>query len=205
MFILAAFRLVDALIQPMPLGSWPILNTRTLAAALVVGAMAWLAARVREEPAHLGGAATRHALILGAHVLAIGWVSAEISLIFGERAYASSAVDLPAGVARAELAEQVALSVAWALYAVGLVAAGFRRRYAPARYLAIALFGLTIVKVMTKDITELDRVYQMLSVLGVGVLLVSASYLYQRMAATRDSAARRDQQAAADTPASPSR
>ncbi|MBA2354664.1 MAG: DUF2339 domain-containing protein, partial [Acidobacteria bacterium] len=59
LFILAAFRLVDALIQPMPLGSWPILNTRTLAAALVVGAMAWLAARVREEPAHLGGAATR--------------------------------------------------------------------------------------------------------------------------------------------------
>jgi uncharacterized membrane protein len=75
--------------------------------------------------------------------------------------------------------------VTWALYAVGLVAAGFRRAYAPARYLAIALFGLTLVKVMTKDIAELDRVYQMLSVLAVGALLVAASYLYQRVAAAR--------------------
>ena len=57
--------------------------------------------------------------------------------------------------------------------------------YAPARYLAIALFGLTIVKVMTKDIAELDRVYQMLSVLALGALLVVASYLYQRMATQR--------------------
>jgi uncharacterized membrane protein len=94
---------------------------------------------------------------------------------------------LPAGAARAELAQQVALSVAWALYAVGLVAAGFRRGYAPARYLAIALFALTILKVLTKDIAELDRVYRMLSVLGLGALLVAASYLYQRMAASRDS------------------
>ena len=76
----------------------------------------------------------------------------------------------------------MALSIAWALYAVGLVAIGFRRDYAPARYLAIALFALTLLKVMTKDIAELDRVYQMLSVLIVGALLVAASYLYQRMA-----------------------
>jgi len=39
---------------------------------------------------------------------------------------------------------------------------------------------------MTRDVAELDRVYQMLSVLGVGVLLVSASYLYQRMTRTPD-------------------
>ena len=111
---------------------------------------------------------SRHGLIIGANVLAIAWISAEIALVFGERAYASSAAGLPAGAARAELAQQVALSVAWALYAVGLVAAGFRRGYAPARYLAIALFGLTILKVLTKDIAELDRVYRMLSVLGLG-------------------------------------
>ena len=129
----------------------------------------------------------RHGLIVGANVLAIAWISAEIALVFGERAYASSAAGLPAGAARAELAQQVALSVAWALYAVGLVAAGFRRGYAPARYLAIALFGLTILKVLTKDIAELDRVYRMLSVLGLGALLVAASYLYQRMATSRDS------------------
>lgn len=181
LFAMAALRLVDTLAMPMAVGTWPLVNVRALAAAAVIGAMAWLARRTSEAPEHLGGDLVRHTLIVTANILAIAWISAEIAHVFSERAYASSAAGLPSGAARAELGEQVALSVAWALYAVGLVAAGFRRGYAPARYLAIALFGLTIVKVMTKDIAELDRVYQMLSVLGVGALLVAASYLYQRM------------------------
>ena len=186
LFALAAVRLVDALVKPLPVGTWPIVNTRALAAAIVVGAMAWLATRVRDaEDGAVGGPPARDLLVLGANVLALGWISAEIVLFFAQRALAASVGDQPAGVARAELSQQVALSVAWALYAVGLVAAGFWRAYAPARYLAIALFGLTLVKVMTKDIAELDRVYQMLSVLAVGVLLVAASYLYQRVAAAR--------------------
>ncbi|BCS35268.1 hypothetical protein TBR22_A44950 [Luteitalea sp. TBR-22] len=185
LFVMAAMRLAEALVAPMPVGTWPIVNTRTLAAIVVIAAMAWLAARAKDAPDHFGGPMARHALVVGANVLAIGWISSEIVLVFGQRALAASTDDRPADVARAELAEQVALSVSWALYAVGLVAAGFWRAYAPARYLAIALFGLTLVKVMTKDIAELDRVYQMLSVLGVGALLVAASYLYQRVAAAR--------------------
>ncbi|MCC6165376.1 MAG: DUF2339 domain-containing protein [Acidobacteria bacterium] len=183
---LSALRLLEALGASMPVGTWPIVNTRTLATVVVVGAMAWLAARARDIPTLFGGPWARHTLIVVANMLAIAWVSAEIIHVFAERALAASTADLPAGAARAELGQQVALSVAWALYAVGLVAAGFRSGYAPARYLAIALFGLTIVKVMTRDVAELDRVYQMLSVLGVGVLLVSASYLYQRMTRTPD-------------------
>lgn len=179
---LGALRLVDSLATPMALGTWPVFNARALSALAVIGAMAWLAARSREAPDPPGGPLVRHALVIAANILAVAWISAEIAHVFAERAYASSAAGLPAGAARAALGQQVALSVAWALYAVGLVAAGFRRGYAPARYLAIALFGLTIVKVMTKDIAELDRLYQMLSVLGVGVLLVAASYLYQRTA-----------------------
>ena len=183
LFALGALRLADVLARPMPVGTWPVLNSRTLATALVVGAMAWLARHLASgTPPRSGDRLGRHVLVVGAHVLAIGWISAEIALVFSERAYASTAAGLPASAARAELAQQVALSVAWAVYAVALVATGFRRNYAPARYLAIALFGLTIVKVVTKDIAELDRVYQMLSVLAVGVLLVMASYLYQRMA-----------------------
>jgi uncharacterized membrane protein len=82
-------------------------------------------------------------------------------------------------------AEQVALSVMWALYAVALVFAGIKRRFAPARYLAILLFGIVVAKVLFVDIAGLDRFYRMLSVLGVGVLLLVASYLYQRSAGDR--------------------
>jgi flagellar biosynthesis protein FlhB len=50
---------------------------------------------------------------------------------------------------------------------------------------ALVRGGLTILKVLTKDIAELDRVYRMLSVLGLGALLVAASYLYQKMTTGR--------------------
>ena len=75
--------------------------------------------------------------------------------------------------------------MSWALYALVLVAVGIRRRYAPARYFAIALFGITSVKVLAHDIAGLDRLYRMLTVLGVGVLLLVASYLYNRRGITR--------------------
>lgn len=180
LFVIGAVRILDMLARPLAVNSWPIANTRTLAVALVIGAALWVTRVLRTAPAT--DTRLRHVLTTGAHVLAIAWMSAEITAMFGQRAYAASAADRPLGVARAELFEQVALSVAWACYAVALIAAGIVRRYAPARYLGIALFGLTIVKVMARDIAELDRVYQMLSVLGVGGLLLLASYLYQRMA-----------------------
>lgn len=186
LFVIAALRLIDVLGEPLAVSSWPVVNTRALAAAVVIGAAAWMARLLRQ--AGRADAPARTLLILGGHVLAVAWLSAEIHAIFGARAYAASSGGRPSGAARAELFEQVALSVSWALYAVGLIAAGMLRRYAPVRYLGIALFGLTIVKVLLRDIAELDRVYQMLSVLGVGALLLLASYLYQRMAPAAPSA-----------------
>lgn len=179
LFVIGALRLLEMLSRPLAVTSLAVVNTRTLAVALVIGAALWVARVLREHDASRG---PRDVLIIGAHVLAIAWMSAELHAIFGQRAWLASADGRPVGVARAELIEQVVLSVAWGCYAVALIAAGMVRRYAPARYLGIALFGLTIVKVMTRDIAELDRVYQMLSVLGVGGLLLLASYLYQRMA-----------------------
>jgi uncharacterized membrane protein len=179
LFVLGALRLAEMLARPLPVQSWPVVNTRALAALLVVGAAAWVARLLRHADAP-DATVARDLLIVGANVLAVAWLSAEIVALFRMRAYEASAGGLPVGVAQAQLSAQVALSVAWALYAVGLVAVGFVRRYAPARYLAIALFGVTVIKVVTQDIAQLDRVYQMLSVLGVGALLVLASYLYQR-------------------------
>jgi uncharacterized membrane protein len=181
LFVIGALRLLEMLSRPLAVTSLPVVNTRTLAAGLVIGAALWMARVLRTHGESRG---TRDVLIVGAHVLAIAWMSAELHAIFGQRAWLAGADDRPVGIARAELFEQVALSVAWGAYAVALIAAGIARRYAPARYLGITLFGVTIVKVVTRDIAELDRVYQMLSVLGVGGLLLLASYLYQRTART---------------------
>src|SRR5262249_52499369 len=80
------------------------------------------------------------------------------------------------------LAMQVSFSIAWALYAMLLVIAGFRRRYPQIRYLAIAVFMFTIGKVFMVDLSQMDAIYRVLSVLGLGAALLVTSYFYQRSA-----------------------
>lgn len=55
LLILSALRLIDALIQPMAVGTWPIVNTRAFATLVIVGAMAWLAARANDDPDPVAG------------------------------------------------------------------------------------------------------------------------------------------------------
>lgn len=175
--ILLAFgsvRFALLMAEPLPVGETPLLNVRVLAAVLMLGTLTWLASRIRS----LGGALrARDAVIVLANLVAVLTLSAEIVNWFDQRALFT---DEGAGGGAATLAGQMALSVAWALYAVGLIAAGIRRAYAPARYLGILFFAVTILKVLGSDLAGLDRFHRMLSVLGVGVLLLLGSYLYQR-------------------------
>jgi len=81
------------------------------------------------------------------------------------------------------LAMHVALSVFWSLLAICLLIIGFSRMIAVMRYLAIGLFGLTIVKVLVVDLSHLDMIYRIISFIVLGVLLLAASYLYQKLSA----------------------
>ena len=171
---LGSVRFALLMAEPLPVGETPVLNARVLAAVLILGSLTWLASRIRA----LGGALrARDAVIVLANLVAVLTLSAEIVGWFDQRALFT---DEGAGGGAATLAGQMALSVAWALYAVGLIAAGIRRAYAPARYLGILFFAVTIAKVLGSDLAGLDRFHRMLSVLGVGVLLLLGSYLYQR-------------------------
>ena len=177
---LGCLQLINLLTGPLPVGDTPFLNGRALATALVIGLVAWLAWRIEADPVPEVRHRARTALIIGANLLGLVLISADLRAYFAQRAVDASIAGRSRDVSDAGLAEQVALSVTWALYAVGLVFTGIRRRFAPARYLAIVLFAVVIVKVLVNDIAGLDRLYRMLSVLGVGVLLVLASYLYQK-------------------------
>ena len=75
------------------------------------------------------------------------------------------------------------LSLTWAVYSMILVIVGLTRNYAPIRYFAMALFAITIVKVFAVDLSELDRIYRVLSIIGLGVTLLLTSYLYQKLSA----------------------
>jgi hypothetical protein len=180
---LGTFLVVDRLGSPLPVGDTAFFNPRGLAALLVIGLLSWLAWRLgqREKTFHRQANA-RDVLIVVSNILAIVALSAEIHALFVGGELDARAAGEPWQALDARLAEQVTLSVTWALYAVGLIAVGMRRQYAPARYMGIALLGITLLKVLANDIAGLDRLYRMMSVLAVGILLLLASYLYQRRA-----------------------
>jgi uncharacterized membrane protein len=105
-------------------------------------------------------------------------VSVELDRYFDARAAASGS--------RAQAAEflrtkQFALSIVWSVYAVGCVAAGFAIRVAGLRYFGLALFALTVVKVMLVDLQSLQTGYRILSFLGVGLFLLGTSVLYGKL------------------------
>lgn len=151
-----------------PFGVWFALG---LAPAAGAAALAWLSRRVSETWSP-GVRALLGPVPAVVFVLAV--VSLEI-LAWGERGTLE-------GVEREDVRfrAQVALSISWAVSGAALVAVGFRRRDAALRWTGLLVFLLTVAKVFLVDLARLDLWYRVGSFLALGVLLVAASFLYQR-------------------------
>jgi uncharacterized membrane protein len=104
------------------------------------------------------------------NVLFLGWISREVSFEINRQA-------IPELASAAVLFGQ---SLTWAVYASALLVAGVVRRIPWARYFAIALFGLTIVKMVTVDVWELTILHRMIAFVGLGALLLACSLMYNR-------------------------
>ncbi len=80
----------------------------------------------------------------------------------------------------ARISRDFAYSALWMLYGAGLMIVGFWRRTAFVRWQALVLLAATIAKVFIYDLSELDRVYRILSFIALGILLLAVSFVYQR-------------------------
>ena len=83
--------------------------------------------------------------------------------------------------AQPRVAGQVALSIYWSLFAIASVFAGFRLRLAGLRYVGLALFALTLLKIGVIDLHGAQRGYRILSFMGLGGLLLATSVLYGKL------------------------
>jgi uncharacterized membrane protein len=61
-----------------------------------------------------------------------------------------------------------------------LMAIGFWRKSAFIRWQALILIAFTTIKVFVYDTSQLDRIYRILSFIGLGVLLLAISFVYQQ-------------------------
>ncbi|HYP53580.1 MAG TPA: DUF2339 domain-containing protein, partial [Pyrinomonadaceae bacterium] len=113
-----------------------------------------------------------------ANVLALVGLSVEAYGYFEARLRAAS----PGGGRARELAlaQQLSLSVIWTIYGGAMLVYGRLRRNSLLRWMALALLGLTTLKVFLIDLASLDRIYKVVSFLLLGLILLAVSYLYQK-------------------------
>jgi uncharacterized membrane protein len=74
----------------------------------------------------------------------------------------------------------VSISILMALYAVMLVVLGVATRTSINRVLGLILMSLVVIKLYLSDVWELGFIFRIVAFLGLGVLLLTMSYLYSR-------------------------
>ena len=149
----------------------PLWNPRFLAGCLLA-VVVWLYGQVTGSLPYLGER-SRHRL------LAVGSAGAALVLLWN---LSIEVVLMPLPETRFDPAKlrMAALSVLWALYAFTAMAWGLWRDRPALRVGAIALFSVTVLKVLVVDLAGLDALYRILSVVVLGTTLLVASFLYAR-------------------------
>lgn len=81
-------------------------------------------------------------------------------------------------------ARDMSYSIAWALFAITLVAVGVWKRQKVVRYAGMGLLVITLAKLFLRDLMVLSAPYRIGAFFGVAVVAILASVLYQRFFAT---------------------
>lgn len=154
-----------------------LLNRRTLSFVVGIATLLFSAHLLKTKPRAFfdGQIYAVGSLLLAANILAIILLSVECydylrHLYFQEKILWKTLL----------YAQQMSLSIIWAVYATFLIVTGIRKGYGPLRYLALFLFGITILKVFLFDLSELERFYRIISFVALGIILIAVSFLYQK-------------------------
>jgi uncharacterized membrane protein len=77
-------------------------------------------------------------------------------------------------------ARDMTYTIAWALFAFGLLLLGLARNRRPVRLVAIALLCLAFGKLFFHDLDSLNQLYRIGAFLTMATVAIAASFLYQR-------------------------
>ena len=77
-------------------------------------------------------------------------------------------------------ARDMSYTIGWALFALALLAAGIWQQAKAARYAAIALLSVALLKLFFHDLARLEALYRIGALFAVAVIAMLASFAYQR-------------------------
>jgi hypothetical protein len=84
-------------------------------------------------------------------------------------------------------ARDMSYTIGWALFALGLLAAGLWRHRPAVRYAAIALLSVALLKLFFHDLARLEALYRIGALFAVAVIAIVASFAYQRFLPAHES------------------
>jgi uncharacterized membrane protein len=71
-------------------------------------------------------------------------------------------------------------SIAWAMFALGLLVIGIAKKVRAIRYGSLGLLSVTLLKLFFHDLAKLAQLYRIGALIAVAVIAFVASFLYQR-------------------------
>jgi len=80
----------------------------------------------------------------------------------------------------ADFTRDMTYSVAWALFGLTLLVFGIAKKLRAVRYASLALIGVTLLKLFFHDLGQLEQLQRIGAFVGVAVVLLVSSFLYQR-------------------------
>jgi uncharacterized membrane protein len=165
LLLIAVYRWIQPDIQETATSFVVLANARALTGLAIVAALyasAWLSRGPAREQ-------ERAVLFVAASIMTLAVLSTDIVSFWRLR-----------GTAADEVAREMMLSAVWVTYAALLVLAGMWKKYVPIRYFAMALFGVSLLKIFLFDLATVGGIYRVVGFLVVGVILVLVSFVYQR-------------------------
>jgi uncharacterized membrane protein len=180
MFAIVAIRL---LALPIDAGPTFLLNARFLTYAVCAAAFFAVFLIAQRSPTELAtdDSTIYFALAIAANFFFLLAISRDVWDAFGR---------MPSLGIDGGLAQQLALSVLWLFYSLALMVPGAMRKSPALRWQALALLGVTVVKVFILDLSFLTRFYRIVSFFVLGLVLLLVSFFYQRRRAETQAAKR---------------
>ncbi len=145
--------------------------------AAMIGAAAWLR---RGSPMRATWAWSIPVVQAVAGVLLLASTSLEVAR--------SAGVWFPAS----HTSQAASLTIWWAVFAVGMLMAGFMASVPIIRHLGLALLGVAAVKALIVDMASVAAEWRVASFIGVGLLMLGVAVGYAKVSSRLDRAARKD-------------
>ncbi|BCS94813.1 hypothetical protein DSLASN_04450 [Desulfoluna limicola] len=84
------------------------------------------------------------------------------------------------------LSKQLAYSIGWMIFSMGLLTVGVKRKDPNIRWAAIALLSVTSLKIFVRDLWSLGQLYRVGSFVGLAVVMILVSVIYQKFLSEDD-------------------